>query len=134
LFKCAIGFVDIYDQPVLYEKGDVSDRDSGAAFVNQSWALTRPSSKKYSPAHRADALNLPIFFTHGERDSGAPVEHTLLMMETMDAAEKPYQKLLFEKEGHGLYDPATRAAIYKAIVAFLKNLLNVVRPMRYRLS
>jgi len=52
----------------------------------------------------------------------------------MDAAEKPYKKLLFEKEGHGLYDPATRAAIYKAIVAFLKNLLNVVRPMRYRLS
>jgi len=33
LFKCAIGFVGIYDLPVLYEKGDVSDRDSGVAFV-----------------------------------------------------------------------------------------------------
>lgn len=133
LFKCAIGVVGIYDLPMLYEKRDVSDRDSGVAFVKKVVSTDEAELKKYSPVHRADELNLPIFITHGEQNPGAPVEHKLLMMETMDAAEKPYKKLLFEKEGHGLYDPATRAGVYKAIVAFLKNLLKVMRPMRYKL-
>ncbi|GIS01464.1 MAG: hypothetical protein CM15mP103_00150 [Gammaproteobacteria bacterium] len=43
-----------------------------------------------------------MFIIHGEQDPRAPVEHALVMMEAMDAAGKPYEKLLFEKEGHGL--------------------------------
>ena len=43
------------------------------------------------------------------------------MMEAMDAAGKPYEKLLFAKEGHGLYDPETRASMYEAIVTFLSK-------------
>ena len=35
LFKCAIGFVGVYDLPMLYERGDVSERDSGVAFMKK---------------------------------------------------------------------------------------------------
>ena len=62
-----------------------------------------------------------MFIIHGEQDPRAPVEHALVMMEAMDAAGKPYEKLLFEKEGHGLYDPETRASMYEAIVTFLSK-------------
>ena len=121
LFKCAIGFVGVYDLPMLYERGDVSERDSGVAFMKKIVGTDEEALKKYSPAHRADELNLPVFIIHGEQDPRAPVEHALVMMEAMDAAGKPYEKLLFEKEGHGLYDPETRASMYEAIVTFLRK-------------
>ena len=121
LFKCAIGFVGVYDLPMLYERGDVSERDSGVAFMKKIVGTDEEALKKYSPAHRADELNLPVFIIHGEQDPRAPVEHALVMMEAMDAAGKPYEKLLFEKEGHGLYDPETRASMYEAIVTFLSK-------------
>lgn len=121
LFKCAIGFVGVYDLPMLYERGDVSERDSGVAFMKKIVGTDEEELKKYSPVHRASELNLPVFIIHGEQDPRAPVEHALAMMEAMDAAGKPYEKLLFEKEGHGLYDPEARASMYKAIVAFLSK-------------
>ena len=121
LFKCAIGFVGVYDLPMLYDIGDVSERDSGVAFLKKIVGTDQEELKKYSPAHRAGELNLPVFIIHGEQDPRAPVEHALAMMEAMDAAGKPYEKLLFEKEGHGLYDPETRASMYQAIVSFLRQ-------------
>jgi len=121
LFKCAIGFVGVYDLPMLFERGDVSERESGVAFMRNIVGTDEEELKKYSPAHRADELNLPVFIIHGEQDPRAPVEHALVMMDAMDAAGKSYEKLLFEKEGHGLYDPETRASMYEAIVAFLSK-------------
>ena len=50
LFKCAIGVVGIYDLPMLYEKRDVSDRDSGVAFV-----------KKVVSTDEAELKNIALF-------------------------------------------------------------------------
>ena len=80
--------------------------------------------RAFSPAYRADELNLPVFIIHGEQDPRAPVEHAEAMIESLENAGKPYEKLMFEKEGHGLYDKEARADMYRRIVAFLRENLS----------
>ena len=46
------------------------------------------------------------------------------MIESLENAGKPYEKLMFEKEGHGLYDTEARADMYRRIVAFLRENLS----------
>ena len=43
------------------------------------------------------------------------------MIESLENAGKPYEKLMFEKEGHGLYDTEARAEMYRTIVGFLRR-------------
>ena len=52
LFKCAIGFVGVYDLPMLYERGDVSERDSGVAFMKKIVGTDEEALNNTIPASR----------------------------------------------------------------------------------
>lgn len=121
LFKCAIGFVGVYDLSLLYEKGDVSDRDSGVKYLEKVVGTDSKELADFSPAHRAGELNLPIYIIHGEEDPRAPVEHAELMMKALDDNKKTYRKLIFDKEGHGLYSFEAKQAMYQSILEFLNE-------------
>ncbi len=121
LFKCAAGFVGVYDLPYLYESGDIPLRKSGIGFLERAIGRDQAQLRAFSPVYRASELNLPIMIIHGEEDPRAPVEHAYAMMNALDAANKPYRKLMFKKEGHGLYDPAARNDMYKQLVAFFSE-------------
>ena len=121
LFKCAIGFVGVYDLPFLYESGDIPLRKSGIRFLERAIGRDMTQLKNFSPVYRAPELKLPIMIIHGEEDPRAPVEHAYAMMQALDAANKPYRKLMFEKEGHGLYDPKARNDMYQQMIAFFSE-------------
>jgi len=121
LFKCAIGFVGVYDLPFLYESGDIPLRKSGIRFLEQAIGRDMAELKSFSPVYRASELNLPIMIIHGEEDPRAPVEHAYAMMRALDVADKPYRKLMFAKEGHGLYNPEARNNMYQEMIAFFSE-------------
>ena len=121
MFRCAVGFVGVYDLQMLYERGDVADRASGISFLEKVIGRDDGQLRAFSPVYRADELNLPILIIHGEQDPRAPVEHAEAMIESLENAGKPYETLMFEKEGHGLYDTEARADMYRTIVGFLRR-------------
>jgi len=121
LFKCAIGFVGVYDLPFLYESGDIPLRKSGIRFLERAIGRDMEQLRSFSPVYRASELDLPIMIIHGEEDPRAPVEHAYAMMQALDAANKPYRKLLFAKEGHGLYNPEARNDMYQQMIAFFSE-------------
>jgi dipeptidyl aminopeptidase/acylaminoacyl peptidase len=121
LFKCAIGFVGVYDLPFLYESGDIPLRKSGIRFLERAIGRDMEQLRSFSPVYRASELNLPIMIIHGEEDPRAPVEHAYAMMQALDAANKPYRKLMFAKEGHGLYNPEARSDMYQQMIAFFSE-------------
>ena len=121
MFRCAVGFVGVYDLQMLYERGDVADRASGISFLEKVIGRDDGQLRAFSPIYRADELNLPVLIIHGEQDPRAPVEHAEAMIESLENAGKPYEKLMFEKEGHGLYDTEARADMYRTIVGFLRR-------------
>jgi len=129
LFACAAGFVGVYDLEYLYKGGDIPDRKSGIAFLEKAIGRDSEVLRSFSPSYRANELNLPIMILHGEEDPRAPVEHAYAMMNALDQAKKPYEKLIFKKEGHGLFDTEAKNALYESLLNFFaQSLQPVAKP------
>ena len=121
LFSCAIGFVGVYDLPLLYEEGDIPGRRSGMSYLKRAVGEDKSELFDFSPVFHAEKLKeTPIFLIHGEEDPRAPIEHAYRMEKALKDVNHPVlETLYFEKEGHGLYDAGARARMYDAVLGFL---------------
>jgi dipeptidyl aminopeptidase/acylaminoacyl peptidase len=121
LYSCAIGFVGVYDLPLLYEEGDIPGRRSGLNYLKRAIGDNKTELYDFSPVfHAAKLKDTPVFLIHGEEDPRAPIEHAYRMEKALKEANHPVLKTLyFEKEGHGLYEAGARARMYDAVLSFL---------------
>ncbi len=128
MFKAAVGYVGVYDLPLLYEEGDVSGnagnyryQRGGKYYLDETLGSDRAKQSQQSPVNFAAQLKAPVLFVHGEDDERAPIEHTERMMAAMDKAGKPYETLFRDKEGHGFYSEENRLDYYTTLVRFLNR-------------
>jgi dipeptidyl aminopeptidase/acylaminoacyl peptidase len=121
MFKCAAGFVGVYDLTLMYTTGDIPERASGRAFLEKVIGVDEAELKRFSPVHRVNELDLPIFLVHGEDDPRAPIDHAYALREALDKAEKPYEWLSVDKEGHGFYDGNNRLVMYNQLLGFFQR-------------
>lgn len=123
LYSCAIGFVGVYDLPLLYEEGDIPGRRSGLNYLKRAVGDNKTELYNFSPVfHAAKLRDTPVFLIHGEEDPRAPIEHAYRMEKALNEANHPaLQTLYFEKEGHGLYEAGARARLYHAVLSFLER-------------
>jgi len=126
LYRCAIGYVGVYDLP-WFREGDGNDSDRGgrqsrqsrerymSAFVGED----AEALKAVSPVHNVDRIQADLFLVHGGSDVRVVVGHFERLKAALDAAGKEYRSMLKEEEGHGFYDVDNRVDMYQAMVAFL---------------
>ncbi|MEQ3512203.1 S9 family peptidase [Pseudoalteromonas sp. BZB3] len=119
MFKCAIGVVGVYDLPLMFEEGDVAERNSGQRYLTQVLGTDEAKLKAYSPSYNIDKLKAPVLIVHGGDDERAPIEQAESLVDALKKAKHPYEYMLLENEGHGFYKPEHRADYYKRVLAFL---------------
>ncbi|MGI2259650.1 alpha/beta hydrolase family protein [Shewanella sp. GXUN23E] len=124
MFKCAIGFAGIYDLPMMYEEGDVQDRAAGRAYLERAIGTDATVLKAMSPSYNADKLKAAILLVHGGEDERAPIEQYEAMADALKKANKPFQTLVMDDEGHGFYKDEHRAKYYAQMLDFLQQHLN----------
>ncbi|GAB6195216.1 alpha/beta hydrolase family protein [Lysobacter xanthus] len=120
LYKCAAGYVGVYDLPTMYTEGDIKGRVSGRNFL-QEWLGPREQVAAVSPSRLADRIKVPVFLAAGGEDERAPIEHSKLMERALISAGVPVETLYFPTEGHGFYLPEHRREFYTKLLAFLSK-------------
>ena len=125
LFKCAIGVVGVYDLPLMYEEGDISETNSGQSYLSKVLGKDRAKLEAYSPTYNIDKLKAPVFIVHGGEDERAPIEQAEALISALKKANHPYEYQLLEDEGHGFYKPEHRAEYYKNVLRFLNQHLTL---------
>jgi dipeptidyl aminopeptidase/acylaminoacyl peptidase len=120
LYKCAAGYVGVYDLPTMHTAGDISERKSGRNFVFD-WIGPREDVAAVSPTRLADRIKVPVFLAAGGEDERAPIEHSRMMESALRRAGVPVETLYFDTEGHGFYVPAHRREFYTRLLAFLSR-------------
>ena len=117
LFKCAVGYVGVYDlERVHKEIRGYSRADDAWADL---WLGTRDQMPALSVIAKASRIQVPVFLAAGGKDRVAPVEHTERMEKALRAAGVPVETLYYPNEGHGFYVGAHRAEYYRRLLAFL---------------
>lgn len=118
LYQCAIGYIGIYDLPLMYGQGDIREDFTGMAYL-RDWVGDRDGLASVSPVHLADRIEVPVFLAAGGEDERAPIEHSHRMERALRAAGVPVETLYYDTEGHGFYVDAHRVEFNERVLAFL---------------
>ncbi len=120
LYKCAAGYVGVYDLPMMHARGDIQQRDSGVNYLRE-WVGEPAMLAAVSPVNLAQQIKVPVFLAAGGEDERAPIQHTQRMEAALKRAGVPVQSLYYPREGHGFYVDANRRAYYGKLLTFLSQ-------------
>lgn len=118
LYRCAAGYVGVYDLPLMFSTGDIQQRGSGETYLKE-WIGDRASLATVSPVNLATRIKTPVFLAAGGQDERAPIQHSKRMQDALARAGVPVETLYFDTEGHGFYTQAHRREYYTRLLAFL---------------
>lgn len=120
LYRCAVGYVGVYDLPMMHVRGDIQERGSGETYLNE-WVGLKADLHLASPTRMASRIKVPVFLAAGGEDERAPIEHSKAMERALQSAGVPVESLYYPTEGHGFYVEANRKAFYTQLLAFLER-------------
>lgn len=123
LYQCAIGSVGVYNLPMMFEKGDIAERERSLAYLYDVLGDDLEDQKARSPVYNVDKIKAKILLIHGTKDQRVPIEQAQSLMDAFDKIHKKYEWLELRNEGHGYYDEGNRMKIYSKLLEFLdKNI------------
>lgn len=118
LYRCAAGYVGVYDLPMMHTTGDIQRRGSGETYLRE-WIGEPGALAAVSPTRLADRIRVPVFLAAGGEDERTPAVHTEMMEKALRSAGVPVEALYYRTEGHGFYVDANRREYYTRLLAFL---------------
>lgn len=119
LFKCAFGYVGVYDVAMMFEKGDIPQRESGQRYLRRTHGTDKAVWADSSPTSRAAEVKIPVFLAAGARDMRAPPEQTEAMNAALIKAGNPPEGMIIQSgEMHGFYDVPNRVNLYTKMLNF----------------
>lgn len=118
LYKCATGYVGVYDLPLLFSKGDARELESGRVFLHD-WIGEPSQLGAISPVNQAARIKVPVFLAAGGEDDVAPIQHSERMEKALRNAGVPVETLYIRTEGHGFYATEHRLQYYTKLLNFL---------------
>jgi dipeptidyl aminopeptidase/acylaminoacyl peptidase len=127
LYQCGVSFAGVVDIEYMFK--DSSDSNSNQTAVEQmrytigDIKSDRAIFESVSPLKHADKILAPILLMHGDEDVRVPIEHSKKMMRAMDKYNIPYEWLLLENEGHGIYEAENQKKYYTKLIEFLAKYL-----------
>lgn len=121
LYRCAIGYVGVYDLEVMREEGDIKERASGRRYLDRALGTDTTVLKAWSPAQNVAKIKVPVFLVQGAIDQRVPMDQFNALKSAFEAAGTPIETMVVPGEGHGFYKPENRAALYDRLDAFLRR-------------
>lgn len=119
LYRCAAGYVGVYDLDMMFHEGDISERDSGRRYLKRTLGSDTADLRQRSPAYLADRIRVPVFLAAGLKDVRAPYQHTTAMRDALKAAGHPAEVVILQpNEMHGFYDEDANLNLYTKMLAF----------------
>lgn len=120
LYRCAAGYVGVYDLPTMHTDGDVRDRASGRTYLNE-WIGPKEDIASVSPTRLASRIKVPVFLAAGGEDERAPIQHTEMMEKALRTAGVPVEAVYYPTEGHGFYKLENEREFYAKLLSFFQK-------------
>ena len=119
LYRCAVGYVGLYDLALWYREGDVKDSDFGVNYLKTAVGSDPKALANASPARLADRIRAPIFIAVGGEDERCPPEQSEALKRALEAKGRSFEWMLAPDEGHGFYKLSNNLELYTRMLAFL---------------
>jgi len=119
LYKCAIGYVGVYDLITEAKYSDTHRSADGRNYLEIVNGNDTKELKQYSPVFNVDKLTVPVFIAYGGKDQRVVPDNAKELMAAMDKAGKKYEVLFDPYEIHGFRKPADKFELYSRMLKFI---------------
>lgn len=122
LFKCAVGYVGVYDMEMMFVKGDIPQRESGLRFLRRTLGTDKAELKANSPTELVERIKIPVLLAAGARDARAVPEQTEAMRDALvKAGNPPVDMIIQSGEMHGFYKEENNLNLYTKMLEFFNQ-------------
>lgn len=118
MFKCAIGYVGVYDLNLMFKSEEAKDRRFKATMTRYLGS-DQAQLDQFSPAKHADKIKIPVMLAHGMEDKRATFNHAEAMREALIKEGRPPEWMAVPDEGHGFYNTKNVLEFYTRMENFL---------------
>jgi dipeptidyl aminopeptidase/acylaminoacyl peptidase len=119
LYRCAIGYVGVYDLPLMLTQGDGSESTSARNFWRSRLGNDEQALSAASPVNQVDRLKANVLLIAGGKDVRVPPVHAQHMRAALDKHGIAYEWLYKPDEGHGFYDEKNNTELLQRVTQFL---------------
>ena len=119
LYKCAIGYVGIYDLGLMYKRGDIPQSTYGKKYLERVLGRDDAALAQHSPIDQLDRLKAKVMLVVGGEDDRVPAIQGQDMRSALRKRDLPCEWLYKPKEAHGFYKEENVAELYTKVDAFL---------------
>ncbi len=122
LYKCAVGYVGVYDLEQFKTCGDGAGDKMRTNILAEYVGTDKEIQRKYSPAYNADKIKADLFIAHGSDDVRVPMCQGNALKNALEDAGKDFIWMVRD-EGHGYQDIENIKDFYGTMLKFLdKNI------------
>ncbi len=118
LYRCAVGYVGLYDLALMYSRGDTKDFDSGKNFLKERIGIDPQVLGRGSPVFMTDRIKTPIFLIAGGEDVRCPPEQSERFEKALKKSGKTVEYLYNRHEGHGFYKLESNQELYTKMLVW----------------
>lgn len=119
LYRCAIGYVGVYDLGMMYSRGDIQQSLYGENYLKRVLGEDETELAARSPINHIDRLKANVMLIVGGQDKRVPPAHGLALHSALNKAHIEHEWLYQRTEGHGFYDEKNIEDLYEKLIAFL---------------
>jgi dipeptidyl aminopeptidase/acylaminoacyl peptidase len=119
LYKCAIGYVGVYDLRLMYTRGDIPQSSFGSNYLKMVLGENQDELYDRSPIAHLDRLKAKVMLIVGGADTRVPPIHGDNLHTALLQRKIEHEWLYERTEGHGFYDEGHMTELYQKVLAFL---------------
>ncbi len=119
LYKCAIGYVGVYNLRLMYTRGDVPQDLYGKDYLKRVLGTDMTVLAQHSPIYQLDNLKAKVMLVVGGRDRRVPPVQGMDMHIALEKRGIKHEWLYKPGEAHGFYDEKNIAELFEKVDAFL---------------
>lgn len=127
-YKCAIGYVGVYDLNLMHRMGDVSRSRAGQKYLDEALGTDPADLAARSSTPNVEKIKAPVFLVHGMQDDRAHFEHYVEMRDALVRKNHRFETLLVPRAGHGARDLASVREVSCRMIDFLDRHIGDRKP------
>jgi dipeptidyl aminopeptidase/acylaminoacyl peptidase len=119
MYKCAIGYLGVYDLPLMYRYGDTRESTRGENYLKRQMGDDMAELAKRSPINQLDALKARVMLVIGGQDERVPPIQGISLHRAL--LKRNVAHVWLEKPGemHGFYDEGNITELYAKMLDFI---------------
>jgi dipeptidyl aminopeptidase/acylaminoacyl peptidase len=127
-YKCAIGYVGVYDLETQTKYGDNARNKAGQRYLREALGTDPVDLASRSSTPNVDRIKVPVFLVEGMMDDRVFPKHYRDMREALIRTGHRFETLEIPRSGHGAQDLESHREIYCRMIDFFDRHIGPKQP------